>query len=384
MSNISSSAFSDTKAHYALLDGLRGVAALMVIWYHVFEGYAFAGGGTIETLNHGYLAVDFFFMLSGFVIGYAYDDRWGKNLTLKDFCKRRLIRLHPMAVMGAVLGAVTFCIQGCVQWDGTHVALSLVMVSLLCALFFIPAVPGAGYEVRGNGEMFPLNGPCWSLFFEYIGNILYALFIRRLSNKALALLTLLLGVAWTSFAILDLSGYGNMGVGWTLDGANFGGGLLRMLFPFSMGMLLSRNFRPVRVRGAFWICSAVLIALFSVPYIAGTEPVCLNGAYEAFCVIAVFPALVWMGASGNTTDRSSTRICKFLGDISFPVYIIHYPFMYLFYAWLIEKQLFTLGETWQVALCVYAGNVLLGYLCLKLYDEPVRRYLARRFLNKKG
>ena len=106
MSNISSSAFADTKAHYDLLDGLRGVAALMVIWYHVFEGYAFAGGGNIETLNHGYLAVDFFFILSGFVIGYAYDDRWGKSLTMKDFFKRRLIRLHPMVVMGAVLGAI--------------------------------------------------------------------------------------------------------------------------------------------------------------------------------------------------------------------------------------------------------------------------------------
>lgn len=91
-------------------------------------------------------------------------------------------------------------------------------------------MPGAGYEVRGNGEMFPLNGPCWSLFFEYLGNILYALFIHRLSNKALAVLTILLGVALASFAIFDISGYGNMGVGWTLDGINFGGGLLRMLF----------------------------------------------------------------------------------------------------------------------------------------------------------
>ena len=79
MSNISASAFSDTKAHYDLLDGLRGVAALMVIWYHVFEGFAFASNSAIETLNHGYLAVDFFFILSGFVIGYAYDDRWGKR-----------------------------------------------------------------------------------------------------------------------------------------------------------------------------------------------------------------------------------------------------------------------------------------------------------------
>ena len=208
MSNISSTVFADTKPHYHLLDGLRGVAALMVIWYHVFEGYAFAGGTTIDTFNHGYLAVDFFFILSGFVIGYAYDDRWGKNFTMKDFIKRRLIRLHPMVIMGAVVGAITFYIQGSVQWDGTHIGISMVMLSLLCTIFFIPAMPGVGYEVRGNGEMFPLNGPCWSLFFEYIGNILYALFIRRLSNKALTIVVVLLGVALASFAIFNVSGYG--------------------------------------------------------------------------------------------------------------------------------------------------------------------------------
>ena len=383
MSNISSTVFADTKPHYHLLDGLRGVAALMVIWYHVFEGYAFAGGTTIDTFNHGYLAVDFFFILSGFVIGYAYDDRWGKNFTMKDFIKRRLIRLHPMVIMGAVVGAITFYIQGSVKWDGTHIGISMVMLSLLCTIFFIPAMPGVGYEVRGNGEMFPLNGPCWSLFFEYIGNILYALFIRRLSNKALTIVVVLLGVALASFAIFNVSGYGNIGVGWTLDGVNFIGGLLRMLFPFSMGMLLSRNFKPMKLRGAFWICTLVMIALFAVPYLEGTESICTNGIYEAFCIIIAFPILLWIGASGTTTDKKSTQICKFLGDISYPIYVIHYPFMYLFYAWLIKNQLFTLGETWQVALCVYAWNILFAYLCLKLYDEPVRKYLAKRFLNKK-
>ena len=383
MSNISSTVFADTKPHYHLLDGLRGVAALMVIWYHVFEGYAFAGGTTIDTFNHGYLAVDFFFILSGFVIGYAYDDRWGKNFTMKDFIKRRLIRLHPMVIMGAVVGAITFYIQGSVQWDGTHIGISMVMLSLLCTIFFIPAMPGVGYEVRGNGEMFPLNGPCWSLFFEYIGNILYALFNRRLSNKALTIVVVLLGVALASFAIFNVSGYGNIGVGWTLDGVNFIGGLLRMLFPFSMGMLLSRNFKPMKLRGAFWICTLVMIALFAVPYLEGTESICTNGIYEAFCIIIAFPILLWIGASGTTTDKKSTQICKFLGDISYPIYVIHYPFMYLFYAWLIKNQLFTLGETWQVALCVYAWNILFAYLCLKLYDEPVRKYLAKRFLNKK-
>ena len=186
MKNISSAAFSDTKPHYELLDGLRGVAALLVVFYHIFEGLSFAAGGTLITvINHGYLAVDFFFILSGFVIGYAYDDRLGKSMSLGNFFKRRLIRLHPMIVMGAVLGVVFYLLQGSVQWDDTHISLSLVMLALLCAMFFIPAAPGASYDIRGNGEMFPLNGPSWSLFFEYIGNILYALFIHRLSNKML-------------------------------------------------------------------------------------------------------------------------------------------------------------------------------------------------------
>lgn len=383
MSKISSAAFADTKSHYDLLDGLRGVAALMVMWYHVFEGYAFAGGTTIENFNHGYLAVDFFFILSGFVISYAYDDRWSKNFTMKEFFKRRLIRLHPMVIMGAVLGTITFCIQGSVQWDGTHIAISMIMLSLLCTILFIPAMPGVGYEVRGNGEMFPLNGPCWSLFFEYIGNILYALFIRRLSTKALTVLVVLLGAGLATFAITDVSGYGNIGVGWTLDGINFVGGLLRMLFPFSMGMLLSRNFKPIKVRGAFWICTAILITLFSIPYLEGSEPICANGIYEAFCIIVAFPILVWIGASGSTTDKNSTKVCKFLGDISYPLYVIHYPFMYLFYAWLIKNQLFTFNQTWQVALGVYAWNILIAYLCLKFYDEPIRKYLAKRFLNKR-
>lgn len=383
MTKTSPTVFTDSKAHYDLLDGLRGVAALLVMWYHVFEGYAFAGGTMIETLNHGYLAVDFFFILSGFVISYAYDDRWGKNLSMGNFFKRRLIRLHPMVIMGAVLGAITFCLQGSVQWDGTHIATSMIMLSLLCTILFIPAMPGVGYEVRGNGEMFPLNGPCWSLFFEYIGNILYALFIRRLPTKALAVLVVLLGAGLATFAITDVSGYGNIGVGWTLDAVNFLGGSLRMLFPFSLGMLLARNFRPIKVRGAFWICTILLIVLFSVPFLEGTESFSRNGVYEAFCIIIAFPILLWIGASGSTTDNRSTKICKFLGDISYPLYVVHYPFMYLFYAWLIKNQLFTFGETWQVALGVYAWNILIAYLCLRLYDEPVRKYLANRFLRKK-
>lgn len=380
MKNISSAAFADSKPHYALLDGLRGVAALFVIWYHVFEG--FATSPVDQRFNHGYMAVDFFFILSGFVIGYAYDDRWKKAMTTKEFFKRRLIRLQPMVVMGAVLGAITYCIQGSEQWDGTHVAFSMVMLALLLNLFLIPAVPGTGPEVRGNGEMYPLNGPSWSLFFEYIGNILYALFLRRLSTKALTVLVVLAGLGLASFAVFNLSGYGHLGVGWSLLDYNLLGGFLRVLFSFSAGLLMSRIFKPVHMRGAFWLCSLGLVLLFSTPHLGGMESPWINGLYDSVCTLFLLPAIVYLGASGKTTDKTSFSICEFLGKISYPVYIVHYPFMYLFYAWLWREHL-TFSQTWPIALALVAGNILLAYLCLKLYDEPVRKWLSRKFLARK-
>lgn len=386
--SLKSSTFSDTKTHYALLDGLRGVAALFVVWYHVFEGFGFAqsvngvGDGLITSFNHGYLAVDFFFILSGFVIGYAYDDRWAKGFTLGQFAKRRLIRLHPMVVAGAVIGFITFCLQGAVKWDGTHVATSAIMLALLCTMFLIPAVPGTAPEVRGNGEMYPLNGPSWSLFFEYIGNIIYALLLRRLPTKVLGALVAVLGATLLWFNACNVSGLGMFGVGWTLDTMNFWGGMLRMMFPYAMGMFLARIFHPVKVRGAFWLCSAVLLALFAVPYLPSMTPVCANGVFESVCIIVIFPILVWLAASGQTTDAKSTTICTFLGNISFPLYIVHYPFMYLFYAWLIKQQIYTLDECWPIALGLMAWNVAVAYVFLRFYDLPVRRWLTAKFSHR--
>ena len=369
-----------SKPHYEILDGLRGVAAVMVIIFHLFEAHA-GGSHLTQIINHGYLAVDFFFMLSGFVIGYAYDDRW-KTMKTKDFFKRRLIRLHPMVVLGAVLGSITFCIQGCEKWDGSQVSISMVMLAMLMGIFLIPVAPGAGPEVRGNGEMYPLNGPSWSLFFEYIGNILYALFIRKLSTKALTVLVVLAGIGLASFAIFNFSGYGHLGVGWSMADYNLIGGFLRLLFSFSIGLLMTRVFKPLQIRGAFWICSLAIIVLLSMPYIGGSEFPWMNGIYDSVCAIIIFPLLVYLGASGKTTDKKSSKICEFLGNISYPLYIVHYPFMYLFYAWVWSKEL-SFSQAWPMALVVFFGNILLAYLCLKFYDEPVRRWLTKKFLAKK-
>ena len=385
MANLQQSAthFADTKPHYALLDGLRGVAALLVVWYHVFEGYQFASGSAIiQEINHGYLAVDFFFILSGFVIGYAYDDRWGKTLTLGKFFKRRLIRLHPMVVMGALIGFVMFILQGSVTWNGTPAPIPAMMIALLCAMLMIPALPGGGYEVRGNGEMFPLNGPAWSLFFEYIGNILYGLLVHRLSTRMLTAVTTLLGVVLVWMTVGDFVGWGMFGVGWTLDGVNFWGGLARMLFPYSLGMLLSRRFRPVRVRGAFWLATVVMAALFMVPYIPGKSPVCWNGVYEAVCIIIVFPVLLWLGASDRTADKRQTAMFRLLGDLSYPLYIVHYPLFYLFYSHLIHTGTYTLGQSLGYASLTVAGSIALAWVALHFYDIPVRRWLTS--LTKKA
>lgn len=375
------------KPHFALLDGLRGVAALAVLWYHVNEGFAFAeatngaGDGIIRSFNHGYLAVDFFFILSGFVIAYAYDDRWNQGLTMGNFIKRRLIRLHPMLIAGAIIGAITFLIQGGVTWSGESVSLAQLLLCLGLTFLFIPSVPGGSYEVRGNGELFPLNGPYWSLFFEYIGNLLYGLLLRRLSTKVLAVFVALLGITFFWFATCNISEYGSIGVGWTFDTVNFCGGLLRMLFPFSLGMLLSRTFKPRPVRGAFWLCSILLVALFAVPYIEAMQPLCMNGVFEMTCIMLIFPAIVLLAASCTSVGAGTNRIATFLGELSYPLYTVHYPLMYLFYAGLIANEQYNFTSApWQ-SLCVMGGSILLAIVLMKCYDAPVRKWLTKKFNN---
>lgn len=375
MKYTSPASFADTKPHYKTLDGLRGIAALAVVWYHLFEG--FATSPIDQRFNHGYLAVDFFFILSGFVIGYAYDDRW-KKMTTGRFFQRRLIRLHPMVIFGAIFGVFTFCLQGCVQWDGTYVTPLSIVAAFLLNLLLIPAIPGCSMEVRGNGEMYPLNGPSWSLFFEYIGNILYALFLHRSSTRTLSLLTAISGIALAGYAIGNLSGFGHIGVGWTLADLNFPGGLLRMFFSYSMGLLLSRIHRPISFKGAFPTCSILLIALLSVPHLGGQDNLWINGLYDSFCVLIAFPILVYAGASDRSSTPYLSQINNFLGNLSYPLYMIHYPLMYLFYAWLWKNNL-TFEQIWPITIILFGICVLLASIVLKCYDEPIRKWLTKKY-----
>lgn len=375
MNYISSASFSDTKKHYEILDGLRGVAAVMVVMFHLLE--TFTGGSNLkQIINHGYLAVDFFFVLSGFVIGYAYDNRWDK-MTLKGFFKRRLIRLHPMIIAGMFIGAVCFYFQGSAVFPMIRQTPVWEMLLIMLIGFTLLPVPPS-MDIRGWQEMHPLDGPAWSLFFEYIANILYALFIRKFSNKLLAVFVFIFGCI-----LIQLSVFGPNGDvigGWSVEPSQLRIGFTRLLYPFFAGLLLSRICKPGHIKHAFFWCSLLLVIILSVPRIGGSNHLWMNGLYVSFCIIFLFPLIVYLGASGKVVGKLPSKICEFLGNISFPIYIIHYPFIYLFTAWVSNKNI-SLTQSLPVALIVLLASIALAYACLKLYDIPVRKWLAKRFMG---
>lgn len=365
---------NQSKPHYPLLDALRGVAALLVICYHVGEGFGTSAADIV--VNHGYLAVDFFFMLSGFVMAYAYDDRWRGGMSYGNFFKRRLIRLHPMVTAGVVLGVASYLVQGSVTWGGEHVGGLWVAVSAFMALLMIPVAPGSAGDIRGNNECFPVNGPEWSLFFEYIGYIVYAFIIRRLNTKSLAVVTAFAGVGLIASGLFDLGGSGGLGMGWSLQGYNFPGGMLRLMFAFNMGMLLQRTFRRRRVRYAFAICTASLVVVMALPFIGDPSEPWMNGLYDALCVTLLFPVVLVTGACGDTESEAERRVCGFLGDLSYPVYIVHYPFMYLLYSYVWGRGL-GFVEALPAVLAAVVCSIVTAWLLMRYYDAPVRCWLSR-------
>ncbi|NOT91948.1 acyltransferase family protein [Ferruginibacter sp.] len=373
---ISPSAFPDSKNHYDILDGLRGVAAVMVVIFHLFE--ASATSHLDQIINHGYLAVDFFYVLSGFVIGYAYDDRWEK-MTLKSFFKRRLIRLHPMVVMGMIVGAIGFYFSASGYWPGISqvpVWKMLLVMLIGCTLLPVPL----SMDIRGWHEMHPLNGPGWSLFYEYIANILYALFVRKFSTKVLSVLVFIAGAVLIHFTVTNTTG--DIVGGWSLEPAQIRIGFTRMMYPFFAGLLLSRVSKLTHIKHAFLLCSIMVIFILAMPRIGGAEHLWMNGLYEAVCIIFLFPLIVYLGASGQMKGKYTSAISRFLGNISYPIYITHYPFIYIYTAWVADNKI-PLSKALPVGLLVLLFCMALAYAFLKLYDEPLRKWLGKRFVVKK-
>ncbi|WP_281227847.1 acyltransferase family protein [Flavobacterium aquiphilum] len=361
----------NSKPHYQILDGLRGVAALIVVAFHVFE--ASATSHLDQIINHGYLAVDFFFLLSGFVIGYAYDDRWNK-MSVGDFFKRRLVRLQPMVILGMIIGAICYYFQDSVIWPMIHdmPVWKVILVMLVgCTLIPLPV----SMDIRGWTEMHPLNGPGWSLFFEYLANIFYALFVRKFSKGLLTVLVVLSGLALIHLALT--SSNGDIIGGWALQPEQLHIGFARMCYPFFAGLLLFRVSKIVSVKNAFFWCSLLLIIILAMPRIGGKESLWANGLYDSLIVIFAFPLIVFLGAGGKPENKFAYKVCKFFGDISYPIYITHYPLVYIYTGWIATNKV-PLQDALPVGVVVFFSAIALAYGSLKLYDEPVRKWLRKK------
>ena len=342
------------RQHFLLLDGLRGIAALAVVTFHFME-WIFPDINK-NFIGHGFLAVDFFFCLSGFVIAYAYDQRIKKMGVIKFF-KARLIRLHPLVILGAVLGLLGFLLDPFAA-AGTDGAGRIALL-FVCSLLLIPMPV---MEERAF-NLFAFNAPAWSLFWEYVANVFYALLLHRLSRRLLGMLTLL-AAAWLCVVSYRA---GNLLGGWSRD--NFWDGGARVAFSFLAGMLLFRSDWIIPNRIGFAGLAGLLFLAFIMP---GSS---WNWLTELLVVIFFFPLIVSLGAGSALAERSK-NICRFSGNLSYPLYMTHYAAIWIFGNYYTSQQ----PSAAELTAVVIAGILLMvafAYLTMVLYDVPVRKYLNR-------
>ena len=345
-----------TKHHFEILDGLRGIAALAIVLFHFME---IVYPPEQNFIAHGFLAVDFFFCLSGFVIAYAYDDRIGK-MGIKEFFKSRLIRLHPLVIFGSVLGLLTFLFDP----FGGHAQLYSVGQVVLIFLASVFLVPYPTMTERFF-NLFGLNAPAWSLFWEYVANMVYAFILYKLSRRFLILLLILAAVAlWlVSYRAGSLLG------GWA--GENFWDGGARISYSFLAGMLIYRANWIIKSKLGFSALCLLLVLAFLMPF--DTE---WSWIAEPLVVIFYFPLLVALGAGATLSPRLK-KLCVFSGKISYPLYMTHYAVMWMFANY---YAAYKPGTTQLIFIIIVGISVLVtvAYLVMRFYDIPVRKYLTER------
>ncbi|MRX67021.1 Peptidoglycan/LPS O-acetylase OafA/YrhL, contains acyltransferase and SGNH-hydrolase domains [Flavobacterium resistens] len=342
------------KQHFKILDGLRGVAAIAVVIYHFLE--IAISDYSKNLFAHSFLAVDFFFCLSGFVIAYAYDDRIAK-IGIVEFFKLRLIRLHPLVVLGSILGLIGYFVLP--YGDIANRSISEVLLLFICSLLLIP-LPIMKERYYNN---FGLNAPAWSLFWEYIANIFYSIFLYRLSRKMILLLTCIAGIAlvYVSYHAKGISG------GW--GGDTFWHGAARISYCFLAGMTVYRFKWIIPSKIGFLGLSLLLFPTFIYPF--NQE---FNFITEPLIVLFYFPFIIALGA-GTETSKNTEKVCVFSGNISYPLYMTHYFAMWIFASYN-QTYKFT-GPTLYTV--VFIGTLLLigfAYLVMTYIDVPIRKYLT--------
>lgn len=345
-----------TKTHFQILDGLRGVAALSVVIFHFME-WVYTNPNK-NFIGHGFLAVDFFFCLSGFVIGYAYDDRLAK-MGMLEFFKSRIIRLHPLVIAGSVLGLLAFLFDP----FGGHPELystGKIILLFLCSVLLIPFPEMADRSFN----LFGLNGPSWSLFWEYIANIVYAFVLCKISRGYLVLLTIFSAIAigWVAYHSGNLLG------GWS--GSTFWDGAARISYSFLAGLLIYRSNWIIKNKLGFIHIAVLLFLAFVMPNSKW------NWISESLVVLFYFPLLIALGA-GATLTSGLKRLCLFSGKISYPLYMTHYAVLWMFGNYYSTHK----PGSMQLTLIIIVASILLvgaAYVVMKVYDIPVRKYLSEK------
>jgi peptidoglycan/LPS O-acetylase OafA/YrhL len=351
-----------SRQHYMILDGLRGVAAISVMIFHFME---FVQPDYEKSfIGHAYLAVDFFFCLSGFVIAYAYDTKL-KEIGLATFVKLRLIRLQPMVVIGAIIGVLCYVFDPFGDLYEKYGAGKAFMM-FITSCFVIPYPVMREYYFN----LFPLNPPSWSLFWEYVANIVYALILVKLPNKIMWVLVAIGAVliCWEGQRSGNLTG------GWA--GKNFDSGAIRVFFSFVAGMLIYRSNLIIRSKLGFLAVAILLMAVLVSPFSNHW-----NYISEPIIVILCLPLLVALGA-GATLRPVFTRICKFFGELSYPLYMVHYPFLWIFFSYMLKEK----PTMDQMAVIVPICAVLIiafAWAVMKFIDMPIRKYLKGKMERSK-
>lgn len=290
-------------ARYHTLDGVRGFAALLVAAYHFTERL-----GPFEF--PGYLAVDLFFVLSGFVIALNYQERLASGLSAFAFMRLRVVRLYPLYLLGWAMGLAKQ-----ISRTTGHAEASLAPVMLAQAAL----LNGLVLPMFGTSELFPINSPGWSLFFEFAVNFVFALVLFRLSNRALVavMVAALAALAWLVAPPTLFN------LGWS--GPTFAGGVARTVFSFCTGILIFRVSPAMRRHPATWLC---LLPIAATLVVIGA-PSAIPGAIwrEWITILLVIPAIVIAGVRWEAPPPLRAMF-GWLGALSFPVYIIHLPLIF--------------------------------------------------------
>jgi len=353
---------SDAKQqHFLLLDGLRGVAAVAVATSHACIVF----GGT-QLLPKATLAVDFFFLLSGIVVAHAYERKL-KQGQIREYFERRLIRLYPMILVGALLGMSVVITSPATRGLPASTLTYLGLTAALCLPIFRANVYPVSHSIA------PVNLPSWSLFFEIFVNAVYGLVAKHLTSPRLVAISL------TAFVVEAIGVFKFNGVNFGVYVENFEWGFARVFFPFFAGVLINRVFTP-RPLPAFAMAPLMLAIALVATFYVPTSGV-WNAVSEMIAVAIIYPCVILI-AMRVTVSSGQGHVLAWLGAVSYPVYAIHVPL----FLWLARLQRVSASRFQVSPYCWIVVSVVFSIVCawiiLKIYDLPLREKLATRMKRR--